>query len=781
MVSAMKNKLWVGIVLGALLMGSALWPVLALPAPPMPEGRDLPKSTSALMPIASNDPGLASSLANQITLPLDYGDPTAMQDAYLYEYEPDGNFGAPNGALLVRSFSGFSYRSIMRFDLDVEDIPPGSHIDSATLSLYAFARTQPLRIDLSFYKVLTAWEEDAVSWNSATASIPWESPGCDAAGFDRSSSPYATGSIYASDPVPAWYNWDVTSLVQEWRADPSHNYGLLVVASGSASRYDFFSSEGGSSDLRPKLYVHYSEPSATQTPTETPQLTATPTAGYRPTPTTPSVGSGVIQGMVYEDVNGNGRHDAGESGLPGAKLELRNSDGYLVGSQWTGSDGLYSFTGLVPDTYRVGETNPPGYTSTTIDAINLPLGEGAVWTWDFGDRLTISLTPSATPSVTQTSDATRTATPTCTQTVFHTETPTIHPSITPSLTPTPTRTLTPTITRTPTRTLTPTLTRTVGPSPTPTETPISWIDVANAIPASCKGVFAGDTTGKANNAHHYGDVPWLETGPEDVYVLQKTVASDLTVLLQWSATDLDVFMLFADDPAALYAGAYGDTGFTAPNLAPGTYYIVVDGYQGAEGAYWLSIECEGEPTPTATTTATMEPTNTPAISFYPLVFDQPTPTPTNTATPTNTPTPAPYEKAVNCGGTSGYLASDGYWYAADKAYASGSWGWYGGVSGIWTTSSGIKDTGDDPIYQVHRYGMDAYRFTVPWGRYEVALRFAEIFPYISVGQRVFAVELEGDRVLDQYDMLTEGARLRAVDKTFEVDVVDGRMRFVCAG
>jgi len=391
-------------------------------------------------------------------------------------------------------------------------------------------------------------------------------------------------------------------------------------------------------------------------------------------------------------------------------------------------------------------------------------------------------TPTATPTTTLTPTSTDTPTAPATPTITATPSRTLTPSLTPTgPTPpfansaTPTNTTGPT--NTPTITRTPTTTPTSGPSPTPTETPVEWIDVNRAVPAYCQGVFQGNTTGKPDNARQYDDIPWVYNGPEDIYVLYKTVVSDLTVTLECFGDDLDVILLYEPYPSALLI--WGDTGFTQAMLAPGTYYIIVDGFSGGMGSYRLTVQCQGEPTLPPTTTATPLPTGTPQDSFLPLVYRMPTPTPTITPTASPTPTAAPYWQAVNCGGTAGYQATDNYWYAPDQPYAVGSWGWEGGQAGFVTTSTtDIQGTTDDTIYQSQRYAMTAYRFTVPFGRYEVMLRFSEIFKYISVGQRVFAVEIEGQRVLNNLDLLTKGARNRAWDQTFTVSCSDGVLDIV---
>jgi hypothetical protein len=294
----------------------------------------------------------------------------------------------------------------------------------------------------------------------------------------------------------------------------------------------------------------------------------------------------------------------------------------------------------------------------------------------------------------------------------------------------------------------------------------------------CKGVFYGDTTGKPNRIERYGDLDWPETGPEDIYVLHKTVVSDLIVTLSYASGDLDVFLLWDAHPSALLEGA--DRTFTRRNLAPGTYYILVDGYDGSYGPYTLEVYCEGEPTPTPTKTLLPTPTNTPVFGYWPLLLRQPTLTPTPTPIPTPTPTLQPYAQAVNCGATVGFWASDGHRYAPDQPFSAGSWGWEV-EGGVWSVSEEIVGTLDDPLYQSHRYAMNAYRFSVPPGRYEVLLRFAEIFFLARVDYRVFAVDIEGQRILDHFDVRKfAGGLYRPFDELIYVDTADGVLdiRFV---
>ncbi len=79
-----------------------------------------------------------------------------------------------------------------------------------------------------------------------------------------------------------------------------------------------------------------------------------------------------IGNFVWEDLNGDGIHDAGEPGLPGIKVILTGTDGTgsdVVNRETTTDDnGEYWFEGLAPGTYTVTFVTPEGYVFTTQDA-----------------------------------------------------------------------------------------------------------------------------------------------------------------------------------------------------------------------------------------------------------------------------------------------------------------------------------------------------------------------------------------------------------------------------
>ncbi|WP_166454817.1 SdrD B-like domain-containing protein [Duganella aquatilis] len=64
--------------------------------------------------------------------------------------------------------------------------------------------------------------------------------------------------------------------------------------------------------------------------------------------------------LVFEDKNGNGVQDAGEAGIGGVSVQLKDSTGKVVQTTTTGADGKYSFT-ADPGTYTVSVTAPKDY------------------------------------------------------------------------------------------------------------------------------------------------------------------------------------------------------------------------------------------------------------------------------------------------------------------------------------------------------------------------------------------------------------------------------------
>jgi thermitase len=151
-----------------------------------------------------------------------------------------------------------------------------------------------------------------------------------------------------------------------------------------------------------------------------------------------------------------------------------------------------------------------------------------------------------------------------------------------------------------------------------------------------------------------------------------------------------------------------------------------------------------------------------------------TPTAAPTATRTPTPTPQPvlaYVQRVNAGGIT-YTDKQFRTWAADKAYAVGSWGYTAGAAK--SSSSAVAGTDDDFLYQKYREGVVEYRFTVPNGTYDILLKFSE-FGTTSKTDRLMTVNFESGALTDTFSVYAlAGAKAVAVDKTYyTIPVKDG--------
>ena len=135
---------------------------------------------------------------------------------------------------------------------------------------------------------------------------------------------------------------------------------------------------------------------------------------------------------------------------------------------------------------------------------------------------------------------------------------------------------------------------------------------------------------------------------------------------------------------------------------------------------------------------------------------------------------------MDCAADDVYLDSVGRYWQADKPYEAGSWG-HLGDSTVYETSREILGTNDGCLYQTLRfaYGSFGYQFDVPNGVYEVELHFAEVW-HRSAGNRAFDVIIEGQTVLDDYDVFAVAGWCQAVTVTHPVTVSDGQLNLIFA-
>ncbi len=112
-----------------------------------------------------------------------------------------------------------------------------------------------------------------------------------------------------------------------------------------------------------------------------------------------TVNNNRITGHVYVDADSNGVRDTLEAPLAGVTVELYDAAGTLVATTLTEADGSYLFNNLAAGVYSVAETNPAGYSSTTLDHVSVTLTSGSTSNVDFGDLTGVAVT--VDPAVTK--------------------------------------------------------------------------------------------------------------------------------------------------------------------------------------------------------------------------------------------------------------------------------------------------------------------------------------------------------------------------------------------
>ncbi|MCU0443477.1 MAG: malectin domain-containing carbohydrate-binding protein [Microscillaceae bacterium] len=122
---------------------------------------------------------------------------------------------------------------------------------------------------------------------------------------------------------------------------------------------------------------------------------------------------------------------------------------------------------------------------------------------------------------------------------------------------------------------------------------------------------------------------------------------------------------------------------------------------------------------------------------------------------------------INSGGDT-YISTNGFVFIADQFSNSGS---------IFTNSlDQVGGTPDGTLYSSERFGNTfSYNIPVANGNYAIRLHFAEIRNDIDEGERRFNVDIEGVRVLSNYDMVAEVGNLVADVYTFNTLVSDNSL------
>jgi serine-aspartate repeat-containing protein C/D/E len=144
------------------------------------------------------------------------------------------------------------------------------------------------------------------------------------------------------------------------------NSGEPSTTTSSTGSFSFTGLAAGTYYLREVVPTGYSQTSPSSSPTKITLASGQALSGqnFVDTSTVATYIPGSIAGTVYNDKNGNGKLDSGETGLSGVEMYIDvNKDGTIDSGDpttTTSSTGAYSFTGLAPGVYRVREVVPSG-------------------------------------------------------------------------------------------------------------------------------------------------------------------------------------------------------------------------------------------------------------------------------------------------------------------------------------------------------------------------------------------------------------------------------------
>jgi len=123
---------------------------------------------------------------------------------------------------------------------------------------------------------------------------------------------------------------------------------------------------------------------------------------------------------------------------------------------------------------------------------------------------------------------------------------------------------------------------------------------------------------------------------------------------------------------------------------------------------------------------------------------------------------------INAGATDKITNSAGNVWLPDQGFADGDT--------FAADDAEITNTPDAVLYRTERFGMTAYNFVVPNGKYTVKLHFAEVYSGITgPGERVFSFNVQGHEFKDFDIWVKAGGFSKAYVESVDVEVTGGKL------
>jgi len=168
---------------------------------------------------------------------------------------------------------------LIQFPLDA--IPSNATIQSAIFQMYDFDYYDSTSLPVAAYRIMVPWAEgtgnytasnDGATWYTRDGTNSWNVAGM-GAGSDYDATAVATTSV----SVTGWYSWNITALVNAWRAGTYPNYGIMLMGVSGGTYYKVFYSSDylTTPGYRPRIVVTYTLPADNIPPETTASITGT--------------------------------------------------------------------------------------------------------------------------------------------------------------------------------------------------------------------------------------------------------------------------------------------------------------------------------------------------------------------------------------------------------------------------------------------------------------------------------------------------------------------------
>jgi hypothetical protein len=115
------------------------------------------------------------------------------------------------------------------------------------------------------------------------------------------------------------------------------------------------------------------------------------------------------------------------------------------------------------------------------------------------------------------------------------------------------------------------------------------LDFSSATDLSCKTAISGDISTGTDNVNYYKNTYPAAFGKELVYRVTTTFPGRIRVKITNESASVQTFLLNYPNKDSLVIS--GTNGLRADNMPPGTYYVVAEGYAGAEPTFTIEVIC----------------------------------------------------------------------------------------------------------------------------------------------------------------------------------------------